>query len=387
MLAYPKHVLECLHINEQADEALQLQLVSKKTAKEINAAYPVDVYQPNMFVAIGLGLLTLLVVLAGFGLFGLVTGFDSFNGITLVYGIGCYACLEYITRVKKHYGSGVDNVLMIAVVVCITTAFTGLLYNSIKEDVLVFLCSTMTAFFLAFRFVDRAMAVVGCVLFLLLVYTLITLDNRTNVLLVYGVMVVCAAVIAFSSFKASALHTMRFHKHILRCMGYVGMVAVYVCSNYYVVQNKGILAGRVYYEAPVLLPMGWIFWSCTILIPLVYLAAGLQRKNLVIARMGVVLGIISIITFRYYFALLPLETVLVISGNLLIGSAFLLIRYLRIARHGFIFKTDDETDLDAINVEGLTTVEAYEAAGSLPEAAGTQFGGGNFGGGGSGGRY
>ena len=75
MLAYNKTTLENLAIHEAAEEAADLNLISAQKENEIQIRYPVDLYSPNIFVRIGLGLLTIFIVLSSAGLIGLMTNF------------------------------------------------------------------------------------------------------------------------------------------------------------------------------------------------------------------------------------------------------------------------------------------------------------------------
>ena len=72
MIAYNHTSLDNLLINEEAKAALQDDLISKEEATNIGNKYPVNLYSPNLFIRIGLTLLTAIIVLMGFGLFCLL---------------------------------------------------------------------------------------------------------------------------------------------------------------------------------------------------------------------------------------------------------------------------------------------------------------------------
>jgi hypothetical protein len=77
---------------------------------------------------------------------------------------------------------------------------------------------------------------------------------------------------------------------------------------------------------------------------------------------------------------------MVIAGALLIALAYILLRYLRIPRHGFTSAPADEPHpLDTPLVEGLIVAETFQP--QQPAESGFQFGGGSGGGGGAGGEY
>ena len=69
MIAYNHKSLDHLLMNEEATFALNHNLISKEEADGIEKAYPVNLYSPNLFIRIGLFLLTAVIVLMVFGLF------------------------------------------------------------------------------------------------------------------------------------------------------------------------------------------------------------------------------------------------------------------------------------------------------------------------------
>src|SRR5690349_6208060 len=116
MLAYNKTSLHNTYVREQAEEAMEHGLLSEQQYKAIAEAHPVDLYTPNVFVKVGLGFLTIVIILLSVGLFVLLFQvYNSFSGFMVFYGLVCYALLEVIAR-KKHFNSGVDNVLAISTV-------------------------------------------------------------------------------------------------------------------------------------------------------------------------------------------------------------------------------------------------------------------------------
>ena len=97
MLAYSTTTLENLAIHEAAEEAADFNLISPQKETEIKAHYVVGLYSPNIFVRIGLCLLTVFIVLASVGLVGLMTSFSAPVFLMLVFAAGCFALLSSIT--------------------------------------------------------------------------------------------------------------------------------------------------------------------------------------------------------------------------------------------------------------------------------------------------
>lgn len=102
-------------------------------------------------------------------------------------------------------------------------------------------------------------------------------------------------------------------------------------------------------------------------------------------RTGFILMVATIFTFRYYYAVLPPETAILLGGVLLILISYALIRYLKKSRYGFSFDKNKTLDKERIDMKSLII---SQIPGRKPIAdSGVQFGGGSFGSGGAGGNY
>src|SRR5687768_4302957 len=99
MIAYNHTSLDHLLIVEEARSALHHTLISKEEADAIDKTYPVNLYTPNIFMRIGLFLLTVVIILMGFGLIWLLVdaNFDKGIGVLcLVCSLSIYGMLEFI---------------------------------------------------------------------------------------------------------------------------------------------------------------------------------------------------------------------------------------------------------------------------------------------------
>ena len=88
MIVYNDNSLDRLMINEEAGIALRKQLISKNEYDTIAAAHAVELYRPNIFIRIGLFLVTVVIVLMSFGLLLLVAAdaLDSNKGFFVMFG-------------------------------------------------------------------------------------------------------------------------------------------------------------------------------------------------------------------------------------------------------------------------------------------------------------
>src|SRR5436305_1488294 len=116
MIAYNSTSLDNKLVQEQAAEALAKNCITEEENTRIRAAYPVDFYSPNIYIRIGLFILTVIIVTFSVGLLFLITSPGSAEtgaGILLIFcGFICYGALEAMIYGKQHFRSGVDDALL-----------------------------------------------------------------------------------------------------------------------------------------------------------------------------------------------------------------------------------------------------------------------------------
>jgi uncharacterized protein (DUF486 family) len=161
------------------------------------------------------------------------------------------------------------------------------------------------------------------------------------------------------------------------------LTCFYAAGNYYVVREASIALFNMDIKEGHGIPFGWLFWIFTIAIPAVYIARGIQKKDVVLLRVGLLLVAAVIFTVRYYYHVLPAETAMVIGGVIFIGIAYMLIKFFQKPKHGFTHKErNDAFFMDKLQVESLVIAQTFSGP-QLPTGTGTQFGGGTGGGGGA----
>ena len=134
------------------------------------------------------------------------------------------------------------------------------------------------------------------------------------------------------------------------------------------------------------MPFGWIFWALSVIIPLIYIYAGIVQRDTLILRTGLLLIIALIFTIRNYYRLLSIEVEMIAGGMILIGGAYALIKYLQQPRRGFTSLPSLSGAENNLQLESLIIAQTFNQA---QPATGNQttFGGGSGGGGGAGSEY
>jgi hypothetical protein len=129
----------------------------------------------------------------------------------------------------------------------------------------------------------------------------------------------------------------------------------------------------------------------TAILPMVFLAVGIGRRDRALLWLGVVSAILSILTFKYYVDLGHLAEELTAAGVLVVGLAFGLLRWLRAGskrcRGAFTAEPLLEPRLYGLDAEALAAIQPLAPGARVSQAKGFQSGGGTFGGGGASGGY
>jgi hypothetical protein len=131
----------------------------------------------------------------------------------------------------------------------------------------------------------------------------------------------------------------------------------------------------------------------TAVVPLFLLAGGVFLRRPLLLRMGVVLGIASLVTLRFYVHVAPLWIVLLASGGAAVAIGMLLNRYLASGpggeRHGFTAEPLFGEGSRARVIEaglGMALAPGSTPSGT-PAKPGFEGAGGGFGGGGASGKF
>lgn len=168
MTAYSEDELHSRYVRSQARESFEANEISKESFAKIEQAYPCTLYTPHIFIALAMGLVTIIaVVFTGF-LAWLLFNTDSSIGISslcIFMCAACYFCLEWMVRSKKYFNAGVDNVLMVLILAFFAGIFVS--YSENPPWILVNGALMLVSLWLCIRFADSFMAMVSVSFFLI----------------------------------------------------------------------------------------------------------------------------------------------------------------------------------------------------------------------------
>jgi hypothetical protein len=389
MIAYNHTSLDNLMINEEVRHALAHDLISKEEADAIGKAYPVKLYRPNLFIRIGLFLLTVVIVFMGLGLFALITHSDSETGfgiLTLVFSLLNYAALEFIIYDKAHFRSGMNDALIWLSMGFMVTA-VNLLFSSVPalaQSVLIFIL----ALYFLLRFGNVLMGALAFVSFLAIVfYSLIPLGNIAKMTMPFLLMAV-SLLVYWLMRKQKHNNRLRHYKACCTVIEIIALIILYAAGNYFVVREVSNSMFDLYLKEGESIPGGWFFWITTVLLPFIYIFRGIQKKDVILLRTGLLLIAAIVFTIRYYHHVAPLEITLTISGILMILIAYGITKYLTPPKYGFTHAIPNDPQLAGLfQLESLVVTETFHQATPVEPEKHFDFGGGSSGGGGATGNF
>ena len=172
----------------------------------------------------------------------------------------------------------------------------------------------------------------------------------------------------------------------LKLVEFLSLLLIYTGGNYFVVRECSVLLLNLSIEPGGDIPFAFIFYSLTVLIPLVLIFRGIQLRNLNMARLGVVALVLSALTIRHYYSIAPPEIALTLAGILVLGITGYLFNYLKVPRNGYTRdKLLQGSGLGA-NAMGFIVSQTMGGNVSKPDES-FKGGGGSFGGGGASGDF
>jgi hypothetical protein len=387
MLAYNKQSLDNLLIQQESEVALRRKLISKEECTAIAAAHPVNLYTPNIFIRVGLFLATAICALAGFGILTMMFPLSgAMNVILLFYSAFLYAALEWMVHYNKQFHSGVDDALLWFSLGFIfgTVNYFASNISPLQESILVFVLSL----FAVLRFANWAMSAVMILSFFAVIfYALTPLGAFAKIILPFLLMAV-SLIIYLINKRNKTVNALRHYSSCLLTIEVISLIGIYGSVNYFVVRELSNTMFDLHLPPGASITGGWFFWIATLVIPPVYLFLSLRNKDAVLLRVGLLLLAATIVTIRFYYAVVPVEMAMTIGGAVLMALMYIINRYLKTPKHGITSSQNDDPDVDDLSqLEGMVIAETFHRAPAAPSEDGFRFGGGSGGGGGATGQY
>ena len=382
MQAYNKSELENYFLAEEAEKLYDKKFLSKERLEELKRGLNQLKSNSNnlfRFLFFLLGNFLFSTVIGAFSVILFSIGGDQFELMVFFYALVAYVGLELLVKLKFFRHGLDDSFILIAQIAFLIGV--GIVSESV---IVVFAFMIIAGLFFALRFLHTISAVLAYIGLLGLFSSAIL---QHDLLPRFYLSFVCFLLAVFVYFIAVHLrkkeHLFPYFK-MLDTLQMVTLLLGYLSVNYLVVREiaSELMGLNVSLESDI--PFAVVFYGLTFLLPLLYFFVGIKNKDRIILYTGLITLALGFSSIRYYYYILPLESVLVISGLLLFGLAYFSIQKLKNKTEGITFQPDRDTNNSfLLNAQVLMTV----ANATTPPAANSgpmDFGGGGFSGGGAG---
>jgi uncharacterized membrane protein YgcG len=387
--AYDEDLIRNLQIQDTAKELLENGRLTPPQYKQIKTAFPIDFKQGSPFVRIGLFLFTSLCIVFSIFLFIWITGsIDNdqrgMGGLLLFFGIGLTALNEYVIKTEHWYRQGSDNALCYGAIICLVTglSFMFQIFQPLPIAVISLIFLTLATV----RYGDPVLAF-GAFYTLILSFTIGFGDSNLPRM---AMPIVCAALsLGVYFFVKTAVKNEKwfYWEDCFNVLEIMGLVGFYGSLNYYTVAQ--VFENRAYNvvengaENVFSLPFSLFFAVLTAVIPVVYLVTGIRKKDRILWILGSLGIVASIITYRHYHSVMPIEWAFTLAGIALLALAIFLMKYLKTPQNGFVYQPEKNKN----NVLESLIVNQFMPQSPQNSEGGVEFGGGDFGGGGASDNY
>ncbi len=401
MKAYNSQLIKNISIVKKSKQWYGRQLISLEQLNTVLKNYESGFYSPTLFIKIGLFIFTAVAIGAAAGFYSLFflmanasrsTAFFVFTCI--LFSILSVIALEFFIRNNKVHRAGVDECLLYAALGFIFSAVSMLIndrFDGSSNSLLI--CITALPFLIAavVRYADQftALAAAAC-LYSVFFLTLLKLGEIAKLIVPFALMIISVPVY-LTAVKQKKRDELFYWKNCFTVFEFAALIVFYAAGNYFVIRESSIEYFGMQLNEGENIPLAFVFYILTALVPLAYVYYGLKKKDKTLLWTGLILISAAVLTFKYYFSLGHPEITLTLAGIIMIVTAYLSIRSLKTPKHGITFEDDpDEDNFLKANAEALVIAQNFGTHSEGPveiDSNGTEFGGGGFGGAGSGGSF
>lgn len=379
MLAYNSKDLYNRIAQKQASDAFINGCVDEEGLKRLLAAAPSGLYTPQHLFSIGIALITLIAYCFGVLIIAWGSEFSSAALITFLAAAGAYMALEAGVKQRRFYNAGADNMLLML----IPATVIAFCFVEIKhmQPLFTTLIAGVICCWLCVRFVDALMALLTTVAIVMLYCLLLDRAGLAAVILPVAALLPAVLMYIVSGLLLKS-DSLIVYTWCLKVVRITALAIVYACSNCLVVDV--VFTGSYDYRVS----GAWkIFYlSLQVIVPVVYVIAGIRKRNMVLLRAGVIAAALSAYTFHYYYSFLPADVVLLIAGCILITVSLLLIRVLQQGQRAFSAEPESNAEKLLKQAEADIVFQILGKKGTAVTPV-NPFGGGSSGGAGASGSY
>jgi hypothetical protein len=383
--AYHTEGLQNLLLIKEAKIWQKNEVISGEQFTAIRNAHLSKFYHPNLMIRLLLFIASWIAISGVTGFFFLIVEGASqeiISVMAILYGIVVFVFTEKIfIQNSHHYKSGVTEGLLYHAAGFVLGGMGGL--TDFNEHVMLVCCVLVFAF-TAIRYHDvittlLAIGSLGAFVF----YELYEMGGTLQHLIPLAMLVVFTPLyVVFRNLKKNI--STYLWTDCITAVEVLSLLIICAAGNYLVVRELSIELLNIDLEPGEDIPLAFVFYFLTVVIPVGYLAMGILKKDVVLLRVSIVAIAFAVFTFEYYFFHGLHEVFITFAGAFVLVSIVLLYRYLKTPRKGFTHeKIWDESD---IHLEAFVVSQTMGGNQATAEHS-QQGGGGTFGGGGASGDF
>ena len=388
MLAYKQSDLEAL-ADWQLAKTLKKDgmLVEGADLTELEAAS--KLYHPGFLMRILLFVVGLIGVSGGIGMifFMFQDALDTaWQMLFLFVGISLLVAHEALfVHNLKHFKTGLTEVFLFGGLQMLSFGINGDSdrYIWLTLFIMAALCAAA-----AIRYVNNVLVAIALGL---LVAGLLNIAEQSGPMftnLLPFVVMLLFAVGYFLGHRLEKIPALQIWENQINTLQAVSLLLIYIGGNYFVVRELGQSLNGSHLEPGQDIPFAWLFYTFTVVIPLLYLYRGIKTRNRIFIWIGLAMAGFSVFTFKYYFSLGHPEITITLAGMLLLGFAVYFLNYLKAPKKGLTRERVVAAKLDFLISEGMLISQTMGSAGQAHQPNENDLmGGGGFGGGGATGNF
>lgn len=388
MIAYDTTLLDNTFLMEEATHLKNSGFINSNQYKTIEKELPILKSQNNILFRLGFLILGSMLYSSICGLFTLLSidlGTKQTEIFMYVYAIIGMIGIEFLAK-QKYYGYGLDDAFLLGAQMLL---FIGVGISTNGNFLAVCMTITFVSIFSYIRYIHVTSALLTCIgITGSVAYLIFELGTIGKSILPF-VMMTLAITLYFLSIKAISLLKFPYHSKGIQLTTTFSLILFYLSGNYLIVRELSIVLLDKPIPASKEIPFAYFFYLFTFIVPIFYLVYSLYKKDKPMLWIGFLGLVFSFYTIRYYYPILPIESVLTISGLLLFICTYFTIKKIKNKESGITFLPDRFSDVsDFVNLQALIVTSQF---GIKPEAkieeSPMEFGGGTFSGGGSSGEF
>ena len=382
MQAYNKSELENYFLAEEAKKLFQKKFLSKAQLQIISAQLAQLKSNSNIFFRIGfflLGNFLLSSVISAISVILLQLITEQYQIMFFLYAIVAYIGLEVLVRMK-FFRHGLDDAFLLSAQISFLIGI-GILTEAFLPVLITMLALGV---FFAIRFINTISALLAFIGLVGIFFNVIVEHDVMPKFYLSFVGLILAILVYFFVVHLSKNQNYYPYFKTFDTLRVASLLLGYLSMNYLVVRELSASLMNLTITNASDVPFAIVFYVLTFLIPLLYFFLGIKWKDKLVLYSGLLTLAFGFYSIRHYYYFFPIEYVMVISGILLFGLAYLIIQQLKNKTEGVTFQPDRDSDNSLLlNTQALLSL-ANATTPAPTQSNPMEFGDGGFSGGGAG---